>query len=1059
MKKGVLYIQLPFVDSPSIKDAIDNAPSLDGVDLNAPLFASISTTSASISRDNTETFATSPSLIRAALRYILHYEFDVPEFLELLDSLEEVRITASRKEEIVDVFSTVRTLREFDITSLSTGSPPEELGVFDASDVSTQIGSGSINELLFTVLPAPIVAKVPNKPLLDLVGASVDLRPQMFRPRDFGDDFAYIPAIDLAEGRGEFFSIQQTSAQEDEFSSKALKAFVSLVPRDILRDKVSTEIEATLGYGPLSEDTLLFPQTDVPNNRGMIVEPRVLPNYRELVNTASRHHFVGKILPGGLAYDIFYMLPDKVRKKFGLDVGFRGFRYTEEGPLQGTLKPPVEYRAETLERYSILFNRASSDSFFAKSSKVTPTKTTDIIKEQVKAISEKFGFNIGHFPFPPTQVATESFARKKLPKNAEELLLSRDFVNFKGKVHTLTPEKFKVESERRTNKIIIDFLIERTFWSIHSDLAGFIVSVAAGDYVWVDLGVEYANPIYHSSVDLDNEGNPIDDEGNPYTPANLGWPAGTPFYLQNERYIQTTARSNMGRFRQGRESALYSEYRDRYGAGVAGNLGKQRYLGYAVWEQHEDSIERFGEYGVVSTDSKRIRGEGGEALGLYFAGSGYGFLNQYGPAPLKWTYDYHGQTGSNAQKYWGRRGGIYYGSYIHKITHQASGRRINLLLREMTAKDVAQSNRYGEKRQYSHGTTFIDKILQESYWGPIFKLVQGLVQIQAGSVTEDSSFIKEVLNSTAIGPRLPVITDGAKTNFLHRYESDLLVDPIYDVELLNTPGLEEKVWPDGNRYWVYNSPQPTNWEAKVRLKPRLDFDDFYNAKSAKPLVLTDFLIHSDKFFGSDVKDPNKFIKRVAYTITRTPIIGYDLVDPTIPIYGAPVTTFDDESVHIVPATYNTITSQDGEGNEIVIGYKFVKGEAFQLKQGLDVTDTASAKMLQAILIKTPNFGTLNDGFYARTNEPTQKISPLVQDSVAVKEPQGYYITTEVFNPETEQIEEVQVFIPKPEISQKKDNLLNEVAAADSGTAFVPVYCLPSYFMETYVGEDGKHASF
>jgi len=330
------------------------------------------------------------------------------------------------------------------------------------------------------------------------------------------------------------------------------------------------------------------------------------------------------------------------------------------------------------------------------------------------------------------------------------------------------------------------------------------------------------------------------------------------------------------------------------------------------------------------------------------------------------------------------------------------------------------------------------------------------VQIQGGVTSEDSSFIKDTISSAAIGPRIPVITDEAKTNFLHRYESDLFVDPIYDVELLYTPGLhKEKVWPDGNRYWVYNSPQPTNWDAKVRLKPRLDFDDFYNAKSAKPLVLTDFLIHSDKFFGSDVKDANKFIKRVAYTVTRTPIVGYDPVDPTIPIYGDPVTTIDDEAVYVVPATYNPITS--GE-DEIVIGYEFVKGEAFQLKQLLAVNDTASAKMLQAILIKTPNFGTLNDRFYVRTDEASQEASPLIQDSVAVKEPQGYYITREVFNPETEQIEEVQVFIPKPEISQK-NSLLNEVAAADSGTAFVPVYCLPSYFMETYVGEDGKHASF
>ena len=75
MKDGLLFTQLPFLDSPSLKDAVDNAPDLSGVDLNAPLLSSISTTAADISRDSVETFATSPSLFKAILRYILHYEF------------------------------------------------------------------------------------------------------------------------------------------------------------------------------------------------------------------------------------------------------------------------------------------------------------------------------------------------------------------------------------------------------------------------------------------------------------------------------------------------------------------------------------------------------------------------------------------------------------------------------------------------------------------------------------------------------------------------------------------------------------------------------------------------------------------------------------------------------------------------------------------------------------------------------------------------------------------------------------------------------------------------
>ena len=39
MRKGLLYISLPSVTSPSLQNAIDDAPRLDGADLNAPLFS------------------------------------------------------------------------------------------------------------------------------------------------------------------------------------------------------------------------------------------------------------------------------------------------------------------------------------------------------------------------------------------------------------------------------------------------------------------------------------------------------------------------------------------------------------------------------------------------------------------------------------------------------------------------------------------------------------------------------------------------------------------------------------------------------------------------------------------------------------------------------------------------------------------------------------------------------------------------------------------------------------------------------------------------------------
>ena len=115
-------------------------------------------------------------------------------------------------------------------------------------------------------------------------------------------------------------------------------------------------------------------------------------------------------------------------------------------------------------------------------------------------------------------------------------------------------------------------------------------------------------------------------------------------------------------------------------------------------------------------------------------------------------------------------------------------------------------------------------------------------------------------------------------------------------------------------------------------------------------------------------------------------------------------------------------------------------------------------MLKAIITKAPKNGTLSDKILTIVEPSQQKPSRLVEDRVRVKEPQGFYDIVPVFDPVLQVFIPTQIFIPKPEIAQKT-NLLNEVAAADSGTAFVPVYCFPSYFTETYVGEDGKYANF
>ena len=61
MKKGLIYISPPSVTSPSLQNAIDDAPRLDGADLNTPLFSGIATDSPSLDTRSLSTFATSPS--------------------------------------------------------------------------------------------------------------------------------------------------------------------------------------------------------------------------------------------------------------------------------------------------------------------------------------------------------------------------------------------------------------------------------------------------------------------------------------------------------------------------------------------------------------------------------------------------------------------------------------------------------------------------------------------------------------------------------------------------------------------------------------------------------------------------------------------------------------------------------------------------------------------------------------------------------------------------------------------------------------------------------------
>ena len=123
----------------------------------------------------------------------------------------------------------------------------------------------------------------------------------------------------------------------------------------------------------------------------------------------------------------------------------------------------------------------------------------------------------------------------------------------------------------------------------------------------------------------------------------------------------------------------------------------------------------------------------------------------------------------------------------------------------MTTEDENTSNLYGGKKQIMTGPTFIDRMLQTAYWSEIFRKLEGIVQIQGNPTTEDSFISKDRLNNIGLGPTNYIPTEKLKIGFLHRYESELMAEPLFDIELKYTYHLhDEKAGADGNRYWPYN---------------------------------------------------------------------------------------------------------------------------------------------------------------------------------------------------------------------------------------------------------------
>jgi len=156
---------------------------------------------------------------------------------------------------------------------------------------------------------------------------------------------------------------------------------------------------------------------------------------------------------------------------------------------------------------------------------------------------------------------------------------------------------------------------------------------------------------------------------------------------------------------------------------------------------------------------------------------------------------------------------------------------------------------------------------------------------------------------------------------------------------------------------------------------------------------------------------------------------------------------------IPPVTFEPILNNAG----LTVGFTFIKGETTTKAQGRPLSDNMVAELSKAIVALAPRQGIYKDKILSNDSLITRPFAA-IKDNVGVKLDQGFSKQTGQTTDENGNVVPVITFFAKPKMSQQ-NTILNEVTAADSGTAFVPGYCLPSYFMETYVGEDGKYANF
>ena len=1027
MKKGVLYIKAPFVSSPKLQDAIDNAPNLNGLSLSAPLLFDKVTNSARISSDTTKTFVTAPSLFKAVLSYLLNYTFDVSEFIALLDTLDEIRIPKITKEEDLLATLELRLFREV---------PFETFFVTNDNDVSTQIDTGGLldiaeaNDILLQIV------KTTKDPLTDTFAVSDEL--DFFRGMPHDEIIGIPREYDPLTNTGMTVDLKRGSKLEEfafvsEFKPYIVSGTLTTLDREMV--KADNFTDKHMAQAP-REDIVGIPREYDPlTNTGMTVTIEPVPDFVDNINSLS---LVGNIIAGPSIDSVIDTLikSDEVRKKIGALLN----KTEENGDV-------IDFIVGALDDFSEKVTRTKEDDFFSKSLLSLIGRHTFIEPEKIIASSILE-------PFLPNNSPLDILGAFSIPKK----LSKRDVLNILKvkelpinviKSAQVSGEKVKV-SQTAPKKVVLEFIIDETFHSIHFPYPGTLAGGVRGANFrtnFVDLGPAFDKPILGST--RDGNGDLLNGDG---------WPGNTQFQRKNERYIVIeNIYRNLGAFRSGSDSEAASGLIARYGIDTVRTMGKDT-----------GEIDRYEDSAMVSSDSRRIYSEGGLHTGLYGIG-GFGYLNRYGPAPVRYKYSVRpGNFSQDPQPEWHTETGLYYSNqYIETVTNQGgpNGRRVNLFFREMTSKDIELSNIHGGQFQFTRGTTFIDKMLAHANWGKLFKFVDTVFKIAVGSPHDEIFFGRDNLNSAGRGS---TVSDKVSATFLHRYESEILnaQNPEYDVILRWFPSPDkDNIFVNAFREWpTQYGPQPLDFAPAVnfRFTPAPFFDDFTTSSLFSSIVKQPTgETYFDKFSAEAVRQPNHIVKKPVYY--RTPNGGsvpapvFDDVSSVAPV-EPPVgfiwydTSTDKIYVRRQSAFGSEYWETIGPHEESITITDLPKIEPFISKE----QDTAVATAPNPFVFSGNTLSKLDT--IVALSEPVEFQSKRETEDIVALSEEGYYKdirvgTTLLGLPIFET-----VFIEQPRIETNKE-FLNEVAAADSGTAFVPIYCLPSYFLEAYVGEDGTHANF